>query len=315
MKSIENERICMNKKANELWSKMIIYKLIFCIISTLLVFNAANCHAKNKNAEQFSKDYKAYPAGSPEDVVTKFIEYADLAKGAHREADERYPLFWSLTETSFVPEDAQKLIIKSYSINGKSTLPSGDVIVNLKLDVRAISERSCDSKSSGYNKQLNNCKWRDRTVVIHNSATNRKDRVSAASTDEFIQNVFGNSEISKEILSGKNDMSFMERIFTIPKATRIWEFEVRLVNKKGKWLISQDSVPIQLVYIDEEIKNYNRVVMGGYKTKDICEGKLPPEKKGFYTKENLDDKTCKVQILMLNRDIINMNKIKASMED
>jgi len=314
MKSIENRRTYMKKKANELWFKMIFYKLIFCIISTILVFNAANCHAKNKKAEQFSKDYKAYPAGSPEDVVTKFIEYADLAKGAHRDDGDRYPLFWSLTETSFVPEDAQKLIIKSYSINGKSTLPSGDVIVNLKLDVRAISERSCDSKPSGYNKQLNNCKWRDRTVLIHNSASNREDRVSAASTDMFMQYVFGNSDLVQKIIYGKNSVP-TPKIYAVPKATRIWEFEIRLVKKKGKWLISQDSVPIQLEDIDGELIEYKELVNKGIEITEICEGKRIPDKNSFYFDKESRQKKCKAREPIAQQNKINLSILETAEEN
>jgi len=140
------------------------YFSIWMIVILILFSFSTTQAASNK----FSKDYKAYPPGTPEDVVTKFIEYADLGKDANRQADERFPLFWPLTEKSEVPENSQRLIIKSYKISGKKELPSGDVIVGLKLDVRALALSSCDPQAdNNYKLQRNNCQWRDRVVVIH----------------------------------------------------------------------------------------------------------------------------------------------------
>jgi hypothetical protein len=136
--------------------------LVFCLVAMLLAGYVVESHAKEKNTQQYSKDYKAFPSESPEAVVTSFVEYADLGKNANRQADERYPLFWSLTELSEVPDNSQRLIIKSYKIDGKNTLPSGDVIVRLTMDVRAIALSSCDPKDhSGYKYQKNNCDWRN----------------------------------------------------------------------------------------------------------------------------------------------------------
>jgi hypothetical protein len=284
--------------------------LMIYLFATLLACSVADSHANDTKAQQYSKDYKTFPAGSPEAVVTSFVEYADLGKGANREADERFPLFWSLTELGEVPDNSQRLIINSYKVDGKNTLPTGDVIVWLKIDVRAIHLSSCDSgRSSAYNYQMNNCEWRDRTVIIHNSTSGREYPVSTADTQAFIQYVFGNSETGKAILSKKKGM------YAIPKATREWKFKIRLVKKKGKWLISQDSVPIEVSYIDDEIKSYRSMVRHGNEAIEICEGKRIPDKNSFYYAKETRGKKCKANLDIIKNNVIILKSLEYARED
>jgi len=286
-----------------------------CLIFALTFSTVGGVQAASNT---FSKDYKAYPPGSPEDVVTKFIEYADLAKGANRQADERFPLFWSLTELSKVPDDSQRLIIKSYKIGDKKVLPSGDVIIGLKLDVRAIALSSCDPKAIGsYNYQRNNCHWRERTVIIHDSTAAYKGwRVNTALTEHFYKYVFGNdSKIAKDLLTVSTKPYDVQRIYTIPKTTRNWTFEIRLVKKKSKWLISQDSVPIEVKYIDEEIKSYKEMIRHGNEALEICEGRRVPDKNSFYFEPSLREKRCKANIPFYLNNLNNLKQLEVSKED
>lgn len=283
--------------------------LLFCLLTMCLLVNVEESHAKDKKSQQFSKDYKSFPAGSPEAVVASFIEYADLAKDANREDGDRFPLFWSLTELSSVPENSQRLIIKSYKIDGKNILPSGDVIVNLKMDVRAIALSSCDPKDSGYNYQRNNCNWRERILVVPDPATGGKYRVDAANTETFIRHVFGNSETSTRILSKTKG------IYAIPKAAREWSFEIRLVKKKGKWLISQDSVPIEVRYIGAEINKYRKLAILGNEAEEICEGKRIPDKNSFYFDNELREKRCKANIDIRKGNAQSLLTLESVLED
>lgn len=246
--------------------------LMACLFALLITGSVKEGFAKDKRMQQYSKDYKAYPAGSPEAVVTAFIEFADLGKGANRQDDERLSLFWSLTEQSSVPDNSQSLLIKSYEIAGKSLLPSGDAIVKLKMDVRAIKLIPCYPKDSNsvhsrYNEQINNCNWRERTVYIGDSVTGSSKRINTSNNSSFINYVFGEGRESSGILANISD------IYVVPKNKREWTFEVRLIKRKNRWLISTDSIPLESGYVSKEIKEYNENVDLVNTMNDVCYGK------------------------------------------
>jgi hypothetical protein len=240
--------------------------MMVCLLLGITKGNETDCFAHD-NDQQYSKDYKAFPPGSPEAVVTNFIEFADLGKDANRQADERYPLFWSLTEQSSVPDNSQSLIIKSYKITGNNSLPSGDVIVNLKMDVRAIAITSCKNNDDYYNKQVNYCNWRERIINIRDITTNTVNYNNTANTQQFINYVFSETKTADDIIAK------ISGIYAVPKNKRDWIFDIKLLWKKDKYLISTDSIPLEAKYIYDEINSYKIDIYYLNAMNEVCNGK------------------------------------------
>ncbi len=220
----------------------------------LLAGNVSICDAKsNKNKQQHSKDYKKFPDGSPEVVLTAFVE-ADLGDLYNRDNDDRYPLWWNLTERGGIPEDGYlKLYIYSYSITNKSIdKQSGDAIINLVMDVRAIW-------ASGNPTDSNVISWRGVPVNIGNTKY-------SSQTKQFVEAVFGKTEIANRILN--KEIGY----YPVPKDKRKWVFPVRMVNKKGKWLIAMESVPLETSYLSSKIDWYKEERNKEIAINDVCNG-------------------------------------------
>jgi len=56
-----------------------------------------------------------------------------------------------------------------------------------------------------------------------------------------------------------------------------------LFKKKNKWLISQNSIPIEMTYIDKEIEKHKKVLKYGSEGQEVCDGRRIPEKEFFTT--------------------------------
>jgi hypothetical protein len=169
--------------------------VIACLLIGVTSFDGNDCFAQN-NKQKHSADYKAFPTGSPEAVVTAFIE-TDLGDVFNRENDERYHLWWDLTEKGGAPEDCQRLIIDSYKIARKRIeARTGDVIVDLEMNVCAIQLMGVISREKY--ETTNYCRWR--SIVRTN-----ENRFSLVSPKEFLEHIFGKNNISANILQKKDD--------------------------------------------------------------------------------------------------------------
>jgi hypothetical protein len=96
------------------------FAFMVCLFALLITASVKESFAKDKRMQQYSKDFKAYPAESPEAVVTAFVEYADLGKGRTDKMTNSCICFGSLIEQGSVPDNSQSLIIKSYEIASKA---------------------------------------------------------------------------------------------------------------------------------------------------------------------------------------------------
>jgi len=153
------------------------------------------------------------------------------------------------------------------------------VIVGLKLDVRALALSSCDPQAdNNYKLQRNNCQWRDRVVVIHDISSHYKIwLLNNENTQPILWKCFLNP------IKYKNAISKNNGIYAISKSSREWEFDITLVKKKNKWLISQNSIPIEMTYIDKEIEKHKKVLKYGSEGQEVCDGRRIPEKEFFTT--------------------------------
>jgi hypothetical protein len=284
--------------------------LSFLIVIMITIYPNES-FAKEK-IRQCIKGNIIHPDVSPEFVVVNFIELADLGKDASREDGERYSLFWALTEYETVPDSSQSLIIKSYKIDGMNYFSSKEVIVRLKLDVRAIRLVGCapngnDLAHSYLKKQLNDCNWRNRIVNIYDSNIRTFTRFNLSDSNRFINYVFGRDEVAKEIVAKKPS------IYLVPKNKRIWVFEVRVIKKKGRWLISNDSIPLEMSYIDNEIEIYSEMIETWKKRKDICDGKLSND--NTFDLEKNKDERCRINLDRLKNTNQTIELLKSSLEN
>jgi hypothetical protein len=267
--------------------------IIVCIILTILTVSPKEGCAANIYKYNFSKYYKKYSSKSPEYVVINFIELADLGKDASREDSERLPLYWALTESGTVSDSSQCLLIKSYNIAGKSNVSPKEAIVKLKLEVSAIRLIGCTPKNSNpvqnyRNKQLNYCDWRANVVSIFDDNTKIFSRFNLSDSIAFINYAFDNGQVAVEILEKKPN------VYIVPKNKRIWVFEIRVVKKGGNWLISKDSIPVEMSYVDNEIEIYREMLKTFEKRKDICDGNLNNDNT-FDLEENKNER-CRINL-------------------
>lgn len=256
--------------------KILLITLLVCLLTIVVTVRVKDCSAKDKKSQHYSKDYKAFPNGSPEAIVTAFVE-ADLGDIFNRENDDRYYLWWDLTEREGAPEDCQRLIINSYKIARKRTEQrTGDIIVDLEMDVRAV-QLVDDILKNETNETRNYCKWRG---IIRADG----NRFSLLNTRGFVEQIFGNNDNTVSILQKKGGY------YVVPKGKRKWTFEIRLVNKKSKWLISNDSIPIVSSYIGNIINDYKKYISGLNRMNEVCDGKRVLDKSILAEYEFGDDK-------------------------
>ena len=225
---------------------------IICLISMLFVGNVNDCHAKEKKGKQHhSKDYKKFPAGSPEAVLTAFVE-ADLESLDNRSDDNRYPLWWDLTETPGQTSDDKRyieLIIKSYKIVG-TTIENNKGIATVNLEMYVLAFYSAG-------RSLN--KWEGVPVNLGTAkyATNSK---------VFLKEVLG-SNIEK--IMNKDNSSY-----PVQKEKRKWIFPVKMIKKNGKWVIANGYIPINSMYVRTDIKNIEKRLFDNKSSMEVCNGKL-----------------------------------------
>ena len=114
---------------------------VIAIHLMLLAGFTTNCHANDtKKREGHSKGYREFPSNSPEAVLTAFIE-ADLGDIFNRDNDDRYHLWWELTELGGAPDNDgyMRLYVNSYKILKTAGSNSDrERVINLELDVRVI---------------------------------------------------------------------------------------------------------------------------------------------------------------------------------
>lgn len=216
----------------------------------LVAVAQAESHAGSTPKVVHSKDYKKFPKGSPEAVLTDFIE-ADLGDFYNRDADERFPLWWNLTEKGGIPEDDNlKLFINSYNVKKIETISSVEAVIALELDVRAISPFSTpESKTS-----------RPITVALDGT-------VYKADGDLFIERVFGKDEVSNKIIKK------IPGQYIVPSGNRKWMLLVRVIKKANQWVIANDSVPPQVSYLSTVISILHSARKETVAFKEACKSK------------------------------------------
>lgn len=225
---------------------------IICSFTMLFIGSVSVCHAKEKQVkQQYSKDYKKFPAGSPEAVLTAFVE-ADLGDLDNRGDDRRYPLWWDLTETPGQTSDDKpyiNLIIKSYKIVG-STIDNGKGIatVNLEMDVLVFcSEGRSFSEWEGMPVNLGTAKY-------------------AINSEVFLKEVLGSN---LEKIMNKESFSY-----PVQKDKRKWTFPIQMVKKDGKWVIANGYIPHRSMYVSTDIKNIEKRLFDNKSSMEVCNGKL-----------------------------------------
>jgi hypothetical protein len=215
---------------------------ILTIVTMLFVVTAHICQAKDKKcAIQYSKDFKKYPDGSPEAVLTAFVE-ADLEN-----TDDR---FLRLTEFGTIPDDSYpKLFINSYKISAKTCdKKTGDVLLDLEMDVRVIWPKE-----------------NIRKIIIQQKAkTIYVDSIKYSSdSTQFLEAVFNDTDMSN------NEKYY----YSMPTNRRKWVFPVRMVNKQGKWLLATDTIPYKSCYLIAEIDWHAKYMLESIAMNDVCRGK------------------------------------------
>ncbi len=226
---------------------------VTCITLMVLVLFSGVCDGKSGKEVLQSKDYKHFDAGSPSAVLTALVE-ADLGDYFNRENEDRYALWWKLTEIGGVPDNDYyiKLLIKSYKIILKNKDANNNYYLELELDVRAIS-------ASGDTKDKAPVSWRNIPVVVGNN-------VYGSGTKEFVEAVFGRDETSRKILAKEHGH------FIVPVDKRTWVFPVRMIKPKDDWLIAMDSVPFQVNYVSSAVKLYKSEINREKAIINVCSG-------------------------------------------
>ena len=229
---------------------------LVCLLSMLLVGIVNDCHAKEKkNKQQYSNDFKEFPAGSPEAVLTTFIE-SDF-----KDAEDRY---LNLTESGDIPNCGYPtLLINSYKINNKFVdKQTGEVTVNLELDVRAIE--------AGANRDPD-AQCKNKTIYVNNS---KRTLSSVGSTNHFVETILEQPLLN----SDKQDNNY----YFVPKDRRKWSFPVRMVKRQGKWVIATESIPLITTYVSMEINAFINQIFKYNSIIEVCKGKLSIQR---YVKE------------------------------
>ena len=185
------------------------------------------------------------------------------------------------------PEDCQRLIINSYKIARKRTEQrTGDIIVDLEMDVRAV-QLVDDILKNETNETRNYCKWRGILRADGN-------RFSLLNTPGDLWNRYLEIMITPSVYFQKKG-----GYYVVPKGRGKWTFQDRLVNKKSKWLISNDSIPIVSSYIGNIINDYKKYISGLNRMNEVCDGKRVLDKSILAEYEFGDD----LKLLLIFRSI------------
>ena len=232
-------------------------KGIWVFVMICVFWGDVSCGNANSNAvaQVHSKDSKSFPRNSAKTVLTAFVE-ADLGDFNNRQNDDRYPLWWGLTERGGAPEDdGVKLFIQSYKITENTTKKKiRDMILNLEMDVRAFW-LSGDPKISGASR-------RDVNVVVAGS-------MYSLGESNFFEAVLGKG--GNAVILHRNKADY----YYVPKDKRKWVFPVRMIKVKGKWVIATGSVPPEAFYGNKLLDLYSCEINKRRKINEICAGRRP----------------------------------------
>jgi hypothetical protein len=221
---------------------------IALLLQALITGSSTDCYAEtNRPTQRHSKDFKRFPAGSPEAVVTKFIE-SDFEDSVDRALN--------LTETGHIPICGYpRLFIKSYKIVNKVIDPkNGEVTVNLALDVRAVH-------TDGNRRPEDTC---SKKIILVNDEKCIFSGIK--NTKEFIETI-----INGKVSSSYNNFDY----YFLPANKRKWVLPVRMVRKRSQWLIENGSIPLLSIYISSEIASHKAEILKYKAINDVCSGKLP----------------------------------------
>ena len=226
---------------------------LICFVCALLMGYPATCLANGSEmVQRHSKDYKQYPAGSPEAVLTAFVE-ADLDNVFNRQDDDRYPVWWDLTELGGAQDSYQELIINSYEIDRVPGGQPADLILNLKVDVKMIWV--------GGNANDTSSDWLDRTVYF------KKIKMSLSPVKSFMTKVFGEDSKTANKIIDK-----VSGYYDVPKKNSEWVFPIRMVKKNTKWVISMESIPLQLSIARAHSDWYKKLYLDELAFDEVCNG-------------------------------------------
>lgn len=215
-----------------------------------------------------------FPKGSPEGIVSALMEF-DF-NGGVRQNQDTYSQWLSLTtdgEPSFSESApywacAISPVIRSYKIIGKETIAPDKLRVLVEVEMLALI-----ASAKALEKYIDQCYWPELSTTIYNNTTGEVTHLShPLSASGFIKII-----TDKEIGVSHDDYANREdRLITIAKDIRRWQFKVDIVLRNGRWQISSDLLPFSHLGLTSAINYIKRQVEGNESGIKICAGLLAP---------------------------------------
>ncbi|GFO56972.1 hypothetical protein GMSM_39790 [Geomonas sp. Red276] len=222
---------------------------IIKILIHLFVICGGGINGYASDSEGANKSNQKCSTSKPEDVLTCFVE-ADLSDYSNRSDDDRYPLWWDLTENGGAPQDSLKFVVRSYKIQQLGTYDAKTAVLGLEIDARALVSNGQKIED-----------WRKLTVST-NGVT------YSTNTNVFVESIFGKGEISERIRAREDDL------YTLPIKNRTLMFTIKVIKKNGKWVISKENIPLEMTRLQEAIAYFTTLKKMDVANNDVCDDKL-----------------------------------------
>jgi hypothetical protein len=237
------------------------------IVVFLFALFSVQAEAETIKRQEFLK-------GSPEDVVNALMKF-DF-NGGVRQNPDTFSQWFPLT-TDGEPDFSESApywacaispVIRSYKVLGKETIAPDRVRVLVEVEMLAFI-----ASAKALEKYIDQCYWPELSTTIYNSTTGDVIRLShPLSVSGFIKFI-----TDKEIGGFHDDYANREdRLISIAKDIRRWQFKVDVVLRNGKWLISSDLLPFGHLGLASAINYTKRQVEGSESGIKICAGLLAP---------------------------------------
>jgi hypothetical protein len=232
-------------------------------------FFAVGSFADDKPSAR-SPSYQTYPSGSPEAVVVALMEYDYRGVGRHN--PDYYYVLWPLLEVEDEPADECPIsfVIDSYRVVGRQSITSGTANVRVEVNMLAMYTSGDALKKVAESK----CNWPETVAFIQDGSTGRIDKFEHdLSARNVLQTILGQDADIDPILNTSGHW----RLIPIPRRRSKWQFDVGLIQKNGKWVLSLKALPVDHRGLSSEIGHTKRMIKYYRERIEICEGKRPPK--------------------------------------
>jgi hypothetical protein len=197
------------------------------------------------------------------------MEYDHLGVGRHN--PDYYHVLWPLLEVQDEPinECPARFNIDSYKIVGEYPISPEETRVRVEVNMRAMFT----SGDALRNFAISKCNWHETVVFIEDVSTGERFKFERGMNERnLLHIILGKEAETDSILSTKGNWIPIP----IPGFRRKWQFDVGLVRKKGDWVLSVKSLPVEHAGLSFEISKLEHRIRKVEERIEMCNGVRAP---------------------------------------